>query len=191
MGTVRRNAARPAGGFTLVEVAVALVILAVGGLFVTRALVSSESAAQADANKARAVRSGSTCLRILGQELSQSSTEVDPSLPPEERQRLWPEPNGVRFQKVVGHATGADGALLPRWSPMITYTLNPATGDLWRNQVGEPSRRMARGVARFEVAFVPGGAVTVTLECRHGAGNRGTGARHSQTVRFLPRNRLR
>ena len=186
-----KNRTRSEKGLTLVEVAVALSILAIGGLFVTRALVSSEGAAQADASKARALRSGDACLRILGQELSQSSTEIDPALPPDERQRLWVEPSAIRFQKVVGYRQGSDGSLVPEWSSMITWTLNPGTGDLWRNQVGEPSRVMARGVQRFDVAAAPGGAVTVDLECRAGAANRGTEGRHAQVVRFMPRNRLR
>jgi hypothetical protein len=168
---------------------VALVIMAMGGLFVTRALTSSEGAARADASKAQAVRAGDTCLRILSQELAQTTSDIDLNLPLEEQQRIWAQAGGVQFQKVVGHVQGV-GNMTPQWSSMITYVLNPATGDLWRNQVGEPSRLMARGVTEFDVQVVTGGPITVTIATRAGAANRGTEGRHRQVVRITPRNKL-
>jgi len=97
----------------------------------------------------------------------------------------------LRSEKVVGYAPGADGSLVPDWSTMITWTLNPRTGDLLRNQVGEPSRLMGRGIVRFDVAVTAGSPGTVDLESRAGSANRGTEGCHTQTVRFTPRNRLR
>jgi len=178
-------------GFTVVEATVALAIMALGGLLVAQALASSHGAAQADTNKSRAVRAGDGCLRVLGQEISQSTARIDPELPPGEQQRLWILSNGVRFQKVVGYTPGPDGSLKQLWSPMIVYAHNPGNGTIVRTQVGGASRVVARGVTQFAVATTPSDQVVVTIETRMGAANRGEDGMHRRMVRFTPHNGLR
>jgi type II secretory pathway pseudopilin PulG len=178
-------------GLTIVELTIAALILAVGALFVTEALQRSEGASRADTNLAQAVRSGDGCLRLLGQELSQSTAQIDTELPPGEQQRLWVLPNGVRFQKVVGQEFDDFGTASQRWSEDIVYVHDPATGELWRTPAGGTGERLSRGVVDFDVARTSEGQIVVTLETRAGSASRGVEGKHRRTVRFTPLNALR
>jgi len=162
-----------------------------GMLLVAESMERSHGAATADRAKSRAVRRGDRLLRRLALELTQSSTRTDPDLPPGEGQRLWIHPDGVEFQRVVGHAAGPDGTLVQQWSPRVRYAHVPAKAVVVRTVGGADPRVVARRVATFSVARTAGGQVTVHLETRAGAANRGEEARHSRTIRVTPRNRLK
>lgn len=176
-------------GLTIVETTIALTVLVLGGLLVAEALQSSEGAARSDTNLSRALRSGDSCLRLLGQELTQSTTQTDPDLPPDDQQRVWLLTNGVRFQKVIGQEVTEAGTVAQTWSPPITYLLNGVTGDIWRTEEGGASRRVASGAVEFSVA-IAGAQVEVTLETRAGSAGRGTEAAHRRVVRVTTRNAL-
>ena len=178
-------------GFSLFEAVLAMALFVMGALLVTEALSSSEGASRADRAKSRSIRDNDTFLRRMGLELAQSTTKVDPDLPPDESQRLWLVANGVRFQKVIGHAVNADGTVSQQWSPEITYTWDQNSGQVTRVEDGEPPRVIARRVVAFDVAASAAGQLTVSMETRSGAVNRGEDASHRQTIRVTPRNDLK
>ena len=178
-------------GFSLFEAVLAMALFLVGALLVTEALTSSEGAARADHAKSRSIRDNDTFLRRLGLELAQTTAKIDNDLPPGENQRLWLVANGVRFQKVVGHTINADGTVSQQWSPDITYTWDQPSGQVTRVEAGQPPRVIARRVINFAVATSAGGQVTVAMEPRSGAVNRGEDASHRQTIRVTPRNDLK
>ncbi len=177
-------------GFTLLETIFAALITLVGALIVTEALHGSEGASHADINKSRAMRTGDDLLRRIGQEVSQSSADIDPSLPPDEQQRLWIIGNGITFQRVAGHELDGD-LLTVTWSPRISYLHNPLLRQVTRSVEGGNSRVIARGVTAFSCQRDAAGQVTVKLETRAGAAQRGQEARHRHRLRIVPRNQLR
>ena len=129
-------------------------------------------------------------LRRVAQEVAQSSSEVDPSLPVDEQQRLWIRANGIVLQRVNGYAIDGD-LLTVTWSPRISYLHNSTLGQVTRSVEGGPSRVVARGVESFVCRRTTGGQITIELVTRAGSAGRGQEARHRGMVRVTPRNALR
>ena len=184
------NRKRHQAGFSLVELAMGLTLLAAGFVIVAESLERSQGATQADDAKTRAVREGDRLLRRLSLELAQTTTRVDATLPTGEDQRCWMVANGVRFQKVSGY-DNSGGEMTQAWSPMISYVWNPAARQVDRLVAGNPPQVVARGISDFSVTTNPDGQIVVTVESRRGAANRGVQALHRRTVRITPRNELR
>mgnify|MGYP006908272658 CR=1 FL=1 len=185
-----RNLSRRSAGFTVLELAVGLVVATAGLIAVTDMIIRSQDAAAADYSKTKAIRKADDMLRLLSNELAQSTTAVDPSLPVAEAQRFWLQADGVRFQKVTGHdMTQVDDATT-RWSPQITYRYDANRRAVLRQQGADAARTVAEGITDFQVRTTPTGQVVITVECEAGAANRGTGASTRRVVRITPRNRL-
>jgi len=178
-------------GFTLPEISIALFILAVGVLVMMQTVGTAGKAARASDSKARAVRDTDVLMRRLAYEVSQSTTRVDPGLPPGEDQRLWILQGGVRFQRVVGYELDEQGEALQKWSTPIMYLWDQGTGVVTRVTDGGPARVAARNVAKFATAVNGSGQVVVSRESKVGAANRGTQSGHARTIRVTPRNDLR
>ena len=178
-------------GFSLVEITISLVLLAILVLFSLQVVATSSTAAKTSDAKARAVRDTDALLRRLASELSQSTTRIDPGLPPEEAQRLWVMKDGVRFQRVVGYELDTQGEALQAWSAPIRYQWDAGESVIVRSTGGTDLKVVARNVTKFETAVNGNGQVVVAIEIAVGSAGCGTRASHRNTIRVTPRNDLR
>ncbi|MFQ5845227.1 MAG: prepilin-type N-terminal cleavage/methylation domain-containing protein [Planctomycetota bacterium] len=178
-------------GFTLAELVVSLSLVGMGALVVSESLVRAGGATGFRTAHSEAAIAGDRLLRRLSVELSQSSAQVDRSLPPDQSRRLWILPNGIRFQRVTGIEVEAGREPVQHWSPAITYSWNPADGKVTRTVAGQPPRVVATGVVRFEPGVTAAGQVAVLVETAAGDTGGDVAARHRELLRITPRNPLR
>ncbi len=174
-------------GFTAVETAAALLLVGAGGLFWTHSWIQAQPAVRVDAGR-RAV--ATRLYRLLTAELSQTSTEIDRSLPPRESQRFWLVPNGVRFHRVIGVDIVPTLGAVQQWSPEITYVWSPGRREVTRSVPNQRRQVVATDVVRFEPTLDEDGRITIVLATGPGD-ERHTGADRVEVVRITPRNSLK
>jgi len=170
--------------FTLLEVVISVVILAVGVLAFMGMVRSSKAAVEISEQRGLAVRSGEKLVQLMTSELMQSSLDEDLSLPLPEQRRMWVADGQIHFQKVSGDAMNA-GARTTVWSDRITYRHDEGERAVRRETAGGESVVIARNVEDFVVRTDPGGLVFVRVDVGQG------GARHIAVARVRPRNGLR
>ena len=174
-------------GFTVVEMAAALLLVGAGGLFWTQSWIQSRSAVLVEAGR-RAI--GTRLYRLLTAELSQTSTEIDRSLPAQESQRFWIVPNGGRFQRVVGVEIVPALGAVQQWSPDIAYVWSPEQRQVVRSVPNQPRQVVATNVVRFEPRLDEHGRITIVLATSPDD-RRSPAAQRVEIVRITPRNSLK
>ncbi len=160
MNPFRRTHSRGRAGFTLLEMAVSVAVLAVLLETLLNGAISMTRSTQFGEKRSRMMAKVQRALDHLHAELLQTSTDVDPvtgapyvtvggSAPMET----------LTFRRVVNY--GNNGAELePIWSTPITYAV--AGAQLTRTQDGVSTLLMA-GATQLEFDLQSNGRITVTL----------------------------
>jgi prepilin-type N-terminal cleavage/methylation domain-containing protein len=172
-------------GFTLLEMAVATLVLLVGGAGVVQMLGSMGTAATFQRAKTRTVDRAQDLVDALSIDLSQSAADIDPA---DTTQRLVILDSGrtVQFQRVFGIESSTAGELKPAWTESTTVSWDPATGVVTRRVGTGAVESIARGITAFEARSLPDGLVLIRVVAENEV--RGETVRHEARVHIKTRN---
>ena len=172
-------------GFTLIEVASATTLIVVV-LGVTMQMIdSSAKASNAHRVRARAVNVADEAMDRLALELTQTAEGNAGGL----GGKYTLEPDGVRFQRVVGVGTDAQDFGNQIWSEEIRFHWDRATESVTRRVgAGEPTV-IARGITRFDCSQNAERQFICTIECTRVTPS-GEPLVIERTLRATPLNRL-
>jgi hypothetical protein len=168
---------------TLVEIMITLTIITLMMGLVSGALANYLRVTAAARNTLQAVGSHEKVLRLLRNDLRQSSTNRS------SRKRWWIEDEGrkLRLQKLTGFCLGPDGQVVLAWSSDdIIYTLEEE-GFVTRTQFGA-TNKIARGVSELVFTEIDNGRVRVKLINVCGDEKAGTLTTLSTEIEVTPQN---
>jgi len=170
-------------GMTLVEIMITLTIITLMMGLVSGALANYLRVTASARNTLQAVGGHEKVLRLLRNDLRQSSTNRS------SHKRWWIEDDGrkLRLQKLTGFCLGPDGHVVLAWSTDdIIYKLDE-DGFVTRTQFGG-TVRIARGVSELIFTEIDNGRVRVKLSNLCGNEKTGTLTTLSTEIEVTPRN---
>ncbi len=172
-----------AAGMTLVEIMITLTIITLMMGLVSGALANYLRVTAAARSTIQIVGSHEKILRVLRDDLRQSSTNRS------SHKRWWVEDDGkrLRLQKLTGFCLGPDGNAVLAWSSDdIVYALDKE-GFVTRAQFGA-TRRIAPGVSELVFTEIDNGRVRVKLTNVCGNDEAGTLTTLSTEIEVTPQN---